>query len=248
MKLTSVLVLSSILFISTIQALDVKQSGLSEFFKRSEESEEDWTDITTGLMMQGSDSEESNKLAPRDTSSKRERSEILVERDLETGNLILPRSWRDVKGLMRRNLGAYASTHIKKGKKKFSKGISVIITWYTGHDLLNPSCVSSSGWAPTDDSMVGAVTIAWSNKPACGKFVKIRHASDTSKTITVRIMDSCGGCKAGIPHIDLTQGAFTKLYDLNVGEVSGLQATMVPAPVGYTWTDEDVALYGPHQL
>ncbi|KAH9808744.1 secreted protein [Melampsora americana] len=246
MRLTSFLVLSAILFISSTQSINAKESGLSEFFKRSEEPEHEWVDITTALMMQGPDP--SNRLTERDHVFKRDTSEVFVKRDPETGKIILPRSWHEVQGLVRRHLSTYASAKLKKAKHHASHAMSVVITWYTGHDLLYPSCVTSSDWAPTDDSMVAAVTIAWSDKPACGKFVKIRHASDKEKSIVVRIMDSCGGCASGIPHIDLTKAAFTGLYELDVGLVSDLQATMVDAPVGYTWTDEDVAKYGPHEL
>jgi len=247
MKLTSVLVLSAILFISSTQATkNITYSSLSDFFKRSEHSGEEWVDVTTGLMMKGPD-ESSNKLVQRDQAFQRDTSHILVERNPESGSLLLPKNWNEVKGLMRRHLSSYVSAH-KKAKHHVSNAMSVVITWYSGHDLLYPSCLSSSDWAPTDDSMVGAVTIAWSDKPPCGQFVKIRHASDTSKTITVRIMDSCGGCASGVPHIDLTKSAFTGLYELDVGSISGLQATMVDAPVDYTWTDDDVAKYGPHKL
>lgn len=83
----------------------------------------------------------------------------------------------------------------------------------------------------------------WSSKPACGKFVKIRHADKKSKWIVVRILDSCAGCATGSAHIDLTTGAFKKLYDLDVGSVSGLQAQMVSPPLGHKWTKADVRFF-----
>lgn len=66
----------------------------------------------------------------------------------------------------------------------------VTITWYTGHDLENPSCWSTTTWTPTvrfkspsfvfmthlcdqDESMVSAVTLeGWKNRPQCFKFVE----------------------------------------------------------------------------
>lgn len=72
----------------------------------------------------------------------------------------------------------------------------VTITWYTGHDLLNPSCWSKTAWTPTvrliprflmpafadlrdqDESMVSAVTLeGWKNRPQCFKFVERTSSS-----------------------------------------------------------------------
>ncbi|GAA5922813.1 hypothetical protein JCM1841_000716 [Sporobolomyces salmonicolor] len=53
--------------------------------------------------------------------------------------------------------------------------ISAVITWYTGHDLLNPYCADKSGWTPTDKSYVAAVTQQWgSGRPKCGSFLQLK--------------------------------------------------------------------------
>lgn len=88
--------------------------------------------------------------------------------------------------------------------------------------------------------------VQWSQKPPCGSFLELRRkkespttttlssslsttsitaASSTSSvkpvkyadSIIVRVMDSCAGCKAGIPHVDLTKAAFKQLYALDIG-------------------------------
>ncbi|OJA16981.1 hypothetical protein AZE42_00568 [Rhizopogon vesiculosus] len=93
---------------------------------------------------------------------------------------------------------------------------SVTITWYTGHDLENPSCWSNGEWSPTDKSFVGAVTMeGWTTKPECFKFIEL--CNDTKQCIFVRIVDTCAGCAKGSPHVDLTKAAFSNLADLDEG-------------------------------
>ncbi|KAH9815948.1 secreted protein [Melampsora americana] len=255
MHITTIFLLTlGLLFISRVQATLEPESELTEFFKRSEISDDDeeWVDLTAGLMMQAPDSPTGpSSLNKRDGHylGKRESTSIFVERDGKTGNIILPRSWSDVKNLVTRNAPRFITHHVKRGSRHVARSMKVIITWYTGHDLLNPSCLSNgNGWAPTDSSMVGAVTIAWSTKPPCGEFVKIRHSNKKNKYVIVRILDSCGGCQSGSAHIDLTTGAFKKLYDLDVGKVYGLQAKIVKAPKSHKWSKADVARYGPKKL
>ncbi|KAI0677446.1 hypothetical protein C8Q78DRAFT_1149662 [Trametes maxima] len=92
----------------------------------------------------------------------------------------------------------------------------VTITWYTGHDLLNPSCWSNTDWHPTDQSFAAALTLeGWSTKPKCFKFLELCHT--TRKCVFVRVVDSCAGCAKGSKHVDLTQAAFKSLADLNEG-------------------------------
>lgn len=242
-----------LLFISRAQATIEPESELTEFFKRSDISDdEEWVDVTTALMMQRPDAPTGSSLLNKrdgDNLRKRETSSILVERDSETGGILLPRSWSDVKNLVSRSAPRFITHHVKRGTRHVARSMRVIITWYNGHDLLYPSCLSEgNNWAPTDDSMVGAVTIAWSTKPPCGEFVKIRHSNKKDKYVIVRILDSCGGCQSGSAHIDLTTGAFKKLYDLDVGKVYGLQAKIVKAPKSHKWSKADVAKYGPKKL
>lgn len=88
-------------------------------------------------------------------------------------------------------------------------------------------------------------------------------------SIIVRVVDTCGGCQPGVPHIDLSTSAvssfiiyfftlvrrtdsihelqFKKLYALNVGEVHGIEiSTLDGTPVGVNWSEEN--LYGPENL
>jgi len=93
----------------------------------------------------------------------------------------------------------------------------VLITWYSGHDLLNPSCWENSDWAPTDSSMVAALTLhGWKNKPKCKRFVEL--CNSLKKCIFVRIVDTCAGCAPGSAHVDLTKAAFRQLAPLVVGQ------------------------------
>ncbi|KAG1874538.1 hypothetical protein DFJ58DRAFT_836293 [Suillus subalutaceus] len=91
----------------------------------------------------------------------------------------------------------------------------VTITWYTGHDLENPSCWSNGGWAPTDKSFVGAVTLdGWTTKPQCFKFIELCNGKTC---IFIRVVDTCAGCAKGSRHVDLTKAAFSELASLDEG-------------------------------
>lgn len=79
--------------------------------------------------------------------------------------------------------------------KGIGKPTDVKITWYTGHDLLNPSCWPNTKWAPTvsdltfvmicssqlnlqDESFACALTLeGWTNRPDCLKFLECTWAA-----------------------------------------------------------------------
>ncbi|RDX55727.1 hypothetical protein OH76DRAFT_1372195 [Lentinus brumalis] len=119
--------------------------------------------------------------------------------------------------------GSTASNLLKGGLNKvmnsfkaFGKKEPVIITWYTGHDLLNPSCWSNPKWAPTDKSFAAALTLSgWTSKPQCFKFLEL--CNNPTKCVFVRVVDSCAGCAKGSKHVDLTQAAFEQLGSLSTG-------------------------------
>ncbi|KAK0490983.1 hypothetical protein IW261DRAFT_54336 [Armillaria novae-zelandiae] len=99
------------------------------------------------------------------------------------------------------------------------KIISVIITWYTGKDLLNPSCWAQPVWTPTDYSFVGAITeIGWKDSPQCLDFLELCHGS--TRCVYIRVVDTCAGCAPGSRHVDLTKAAFTELADIDEGILS----------------------------
>ncbi|KAG8895262.1 hypothetical protein FRC00_007688 [Tulasnella sp. 408] len=116
----------------------------------------------------------------------------------------------------------------------------VIITWYTGQDLKNPSCWPQSKWAPTDESFACAVTLeGWDSKPDCFKFLELCNGS--SKCIFVRVVDTCAGCKKGSKHVDLTKAAFSQLADLDTGKLT-VQMRMATTPLD--WFED---LWGPRE-
>ncbi|TFK28832.1 hypothetical protein FA15DRAFT_633321 [Coprinopsis marcescibilis] len=103
-----------------------------------------------------------------------------------------------------------------KGLHAFGKAEPVTITWYTGHDLQNPSCWPKTKWAPTDDSFVAALTQkGWASRPKCLKFIEL--CNTPNQCIFVRVVDTCAGCKANSKHVDLTKAAFKELADVDQG-------------------------------
>ncbi|KAF8974207.1 RlpA-like double-psi beta-barrel-protein domain-containing protein-containing protein [Flammula alnicola] len=113
-----------------------------------------------------------------------------------------------------------AITGVVNGIWKGLKGIGppepVIITWYTGHDLQNPSCWADGKWAPTDASFAAALTLdGWSTRPKCFKFLELCNTH--KKCVFVRVVDTCAGCAPGSKHVDLTRAAFGQLADFDVG-------------------------------
>ncbi|KAF9058071.1 RlpA-like double-psi beta-barrel-protein domain-containing protein-containing protein [Panaeolus papilionaceus] len=125
-----------------------------------------------------------------------------------------------------------------KGLKGLGKPEPVTITWYTGHDLQNPSCWKNGEWAPTDRSFVAALTLdGWNNKPKCFKFLELCHTP--KKCVFVRVVDTCAGCAAGSKHVDLTRAAFGQLADFDKGV---LQVQLRSATEPNDWLDD---IWGP---
>jgi len=121
--------------------------------------------------------------------------------------------------------------------KGIGDAISVVVTWYTGHDLENPSCWNKSVWTPTDESHACAVTLdGWSDKPKCLEFLELCLGK---KCVFVRVVDTCAGCAPGSKHVDLTKAAFTALGSLDVGIMN---VKMRKATTPKKW---DTKLYGP---
>lgn len=123
--------------------------------------------------------------------------------------------------------------------KGIGKAEPVTITWYTGHDLENPSCWSNPNWAPTDASFACALTLdGWTTKPKCFKFLEL--CNSPKKCVFVRVVDSCAGCAKGSKHVDLTQAAFKELADLDTGLLT-VQMRQATDPDG-GWLED---LWGP---
>lgn len=102
------------------------------------------------------------------------------------------------------------------GLRGIGKPQDVTITWYTGHDLLGPSCWSKGEWAPTDESFACALTLkGWVDRPKCFEFLEL--CKSRQKCIFVRVVDTCAGCAQGSKHVDLTKAAFKELDALDVG-------------------------------
>lgn len=247
LSLPTILLLVTIVAIARATEVD-SPSELQKYFESDlddQDGDDGWMDVTAGLMMK---KDGGQTLAKRSQNfNSREKSEILVARDPESHRLSLPTNWQEASQMVKRDIPGTMGRHFKRAQE-LVKRMSVKITWYTGHDLLNPSCAQTSGWAPSDSSLAAAVTIQWAGKPGCGKFVKIAHKTKPKVTVVVRIVDSCGGCAADSAHIDLTQAAFQKLYNLDVGQVEGLKAKIVKAPKGHKWTQKDINTYGPKKL
>ncbi|KAF5317908.1 hypothetical protein D9611_014418 [Ephemerocybe angulata] len=106
-----------------------------------------------------------------------------------------------------------------KGLVGIGKPERVTITWYTGHDLKNPSCWSNGKWAPTDNSFVAALTQhGWHDKPKCFKFVEL--CNTPKRCVFVRVVDTCAGCTANSKHVDLTKAAFGELASFDEGKLN----------------------------
>ena len=90
--------------------------------------------------------------------------------------------------------------------KGFGKSEQVKITWYTGHDLLNPSCWANTKWAPTvslvnfseftthhltvnqDESFTCALTLkGWNDRPQCLKFLECRYYDTLFEYLLIHI-------------------------------------------------------------
>ncbi|KAK0547547.1 hypothetical protein OC846_004802 [Tilletia horrida] len=97
-------------------------------------------------------------------------------------------------------------------------GSKAKITWYAGHQLLNPAC---GGPTPTDDSLIAAVN-RHSPFASCGDVIKLRSPKN-GRSVTVKVVDWCDTCSPNDPWFDLTKGAFEKIADLEIGVVKGLE-------------------------
>ncbi|KAG6837546.1 hypothetical protein H0H93_007727 [Arthromyces matolae] len=129
-----------------------------------------------------------------------------------------------------------------KGMKAFGPTDSVIITWYTGHDLKNPSCWAQGDWAPTDKSFACATTLyGWYDRPKCFDFLEL--CNGPNKCVFVRVVDTCAGCKEGSHHIDLTRAAFEGLATLDQGKLMNIHCRKATPPE--TWHED---LWGPKRL
>ncbi|KDQ20510.1 hypothetical protein BOTBODRAFT_309857 [Botryobasidium botryosum FD-172 SS1] len=117
----------------------------------------------------------------------------------------------------------------------------VVITWYTGQDLENPSCWANNEWTPTDESFACALTLhGWTqNRPACLSFIELCNGPD--KCIFVRVVDTCAGCAEGSKHVDLTKEAFKQLAPLDEGTTT-VQMRGASKPDPTSWL---VDLWGP---
>ncbi|KDQ11217.1 hypothetical protein BOTBODRAFT_57544 [Botryobasidium botryosum FD-172 SS1] len=111
------------------------------------------------------------------------------------------------------------------------------ITWYDGDVLADPACYngaeSSQGTAPDyqpdDSSMIAAIVPSY-GYAECYDFIEISRFDATAKngtapaaSIIVQVIDFCAsGCESGknMTWFDLTKGAFSKLYTLNLGEAN----------------------------
>ncbi|GAA95118.1 uncharacterized protein L969DRAFT_95912 [Mixia osmundae IAM 14324] len=135
------------------------------------------------------------------------------------------------------------SSALRRSLSRFTS----VITWYSGHDLLYPACQRHSRWNPTDNSMIAAVTLIWSEKPACGTYLQLRPKG-SKKSIVVRTVDYCAGCIPGVPAVDLTKSAFSKLANLNRGRIHDIETRSLGPNYVKKYNRKMIALYGPKQL
>ncbi|KAA1078653.1 hypothetical protein PGTUg99_007048 [Puccinia graminis f. sp. tritici] len=211
--------------------------------------DEGWFDLSVSVRMKRDESSSSSPIEKRSETSTTS-TPFILRRSPESGKLLWPRNFSEALKMAARNVPEGIKRSLHRRTALARRAMRVVITWYTGQDLLHPACfVDSDNWAPTDDSMVAAVTIVWPGQPPCGSFVRIQHHSDPSKHVLVRIVDKCGGCPPGQPHIDLTIGAFEKLYAQDVGLVEGLKAKVVSCPshINANWSQEVIDIYGPKE-
>ncbi|KAF9519070.1 hypothetical protein BS47DRAFT_1324965 [Hydnum rufescens UP504] len=136
--------------------------------------------------------------------------------------------------------GAAVGGVLNEALKGIGKASQVIITWYTGKDLKNPSCWPDGKWAPTDQSFVCALTLeGWEHRPDCFSFLEL--CNTPKRCIYVRVVDTCAGCQVGSHHVDLTQAGFMQLAPLSVG-IMNVDMRIATTPNVNTW-DQD--LWGP---
>lgn len=209
-----------------------------------DDSNEEWMDLNSfGVLLERSPVPGTSLTAAVEERSvpAPERQELLLERD-SLGGLKFPRNWDEGQEMAKRGLG-----HIKReGMSKLAKrGFLTAITWYSGHDLLGPACVTHSRWHPTDNSLACAMAIKQRGAGGlkCGQYIKIKSANGR-KSVTCRLVDLCAGCgNLKTQHIDLTKKAFKTIANLNQGKLYNLKAAIVSSPPG-GWNPA----YGPKQL
>ncbi|KAA1103401.1 hypothetical protein PGT21_016810 [Puccinia graminis f. sp. tritici] len=232
-----------VFLISCSQALESPASHAD--LEARDIDEEGYMNLSVGVRMKR---DENNDSTLEKRSESPASTQLLLKRNPETGKMVWPGSFSEALTMAKRDVPEMLKSSLHRRTALARRAMKVVITWYTGHDLLYPSCFADSdNWAPTDDSMVAAVTIEWPGKPPCGSFVRIHHGSKKSKSIVVRIVDTCAGCASGSAHLDLTKAAFEKLYDEDVGMVAGLKAKVIPCPskIEQDWNDDVISRYGP---
>ncbi|KAG0091581.1 hypothetical protein BGZ93_011321 [Podila epicladia] len=126
---------------------------------------------------------------------------------------------------------AIAST-VEAGKKKkpsrkptqvvrWNKKMSGVSTWFNGHDLKATACygnlMGNSHVNAADGWHIGAVHMASYVKSYRGACFECAKISVGKKSIIVRIIDDCAGCKPN--QIDLTASAFKALAPLSKGVI-----------------------------
>jgi hypothetical protein len=153
-----------------------------------------------------------------------------------SGSDLEKRVGKKVKGASKSSVGSVikgAAVSLWKGLKAIGNPEAVVITWYTGQDLQNPSCWPTSDWAPTDASFACALTLeGWKSRPECFTFIELCNGSD--KCIFVRVVDTCAGCKKGSKHVDLTIAAFSALGSLDAGILTVQQRAATEPEVWHT--------------
>ncbi|KAF9319337.1 hypothetical protein BG003_009418 [Podila horticola] len=104
---------------------------------------------------------------------------------------------------------------------RWNKKMSGLSTWFNGHDLKSTACygnlLGNSHVNAQDGWHIGAVHMDYyvkGYKAACFECAKISYGK---KSIIVRIIDDCAGCKPN--QIDLTASAFKALAPLSQGVV-----------------------------
>lgn len=83
------------------------------------------------------------------------------------------------------------------------------ITWYSGHMLDNPYC---GGTTPTDSDLVAATP--WDSPYGCGDKIFFDYYGNK---VTVTVVDKCDSCSG--TWFDISKGAFSRLTNLEVGEL-----------------------------
>ncbi|EKM59367.1 uncharacterized protein PHACADRAFT_169913 [Phanerochaete carnosa HHB-10118-sp] len=211
----------------TVNATNLQYKYSRDYGDPNNEREDDWEDDATGSDALGRRASKKSKSKSKSTNNSKSSSK-------SKSKSVNPKS-----------AASKVTSSIKKivdTMKGTGKSEPVTITWYTGHDLENPSCWSNPSWAPTDASFACALTLdGWTTKPKCFKFLERNSVvcNSPKKCVFVRVVDSCAGCAKDSKHVDLTQAAFEQLADLDTGL---LTVQMRPATDPDGWLED---LWGP---